>query len=77
MSSHSWQPGRQKIDVETGELILKFKKETLVFNAYEWTPYMEDLETCYQLKEKGSELHQKNEKRSFHRREGIPSPDVF
>lgn len=41
--------GKEKIDVETGELILKFNKENVVFNVYEWTPYMEDLETCYRL----------------------------
>ena len=40
---------KAKIDVEIGELILNFNKENVVFNAYQWTPYMEDLETCYQL----------------------------
>lgn len=35
--------GKAKIDVETGELILKFNKENVVFNAYQWTPYMEDI----------------------------------
>lgn len=44
--------GKGKIDVETGELILNFNKEKVVFNAYQWKPYMEDLETCYQLKER-------------------------
>lgn len=27
--------GTRKIDVETGELVLKFNKENVVFNAYE------------------------------------------
>ncbi|XP_050902840.1 uncharacterized protein LOC127115305 [Lathyrus oleraceus] len=49
--------GKEKIDVEIGELILKFNKEKLVFNAYEWTPYMDDLDTFYQLEEKGSKVH--------------------
>lgn len=40
--------GKAKLDVEIGELVLKFK-EKVVINAYEWTPYLEDLETCYQL----------------------------
>ena len=34
-------------------------KEMVVFNAYEWTPYVEDLETWYQLEEKGSEVHKR------------------
>lgn len=29
---------KEKIDVETGELVLKFNKEKMLFNAYEWTP---------------------------------------
>lgn len=37
-----------------------------------WTPYMEDLEICYQLEEKGSEIYKRMKKRSFHRHEGIP-----
>lgn len=48
--------GKEKIDVETGELVLKFNKEKVVFNAYEWKPYLEDLETCYQMEEKGSKV---------------------
>lgn len=43
--------------METGELVLKFNKEKMVFNAYEWTPYMEDLGTFYQLEEKYSKVH--------------------
>ncbi|XP_050918938.1 uncharacterized protein LOC127136424 [Lathyrus oleraceus] len=49
--------GNAKIDVETGELILKFNKEKMVFNAYQSKPYVEDLDTCYQLEEKGSGVH--------------------
>lgn len=37
--------GKALIDMETGELSLKFNKEKVVFNVYEWTPYVEDLET--------------------------------
>ena len=37
---------KTKIDVEISELILTFNKENVVFNAYEWTPYMEELKTC-------------------------------
>ena len=44
------------IDVKTGELSLKFNKEKMVFNMYEWTPNVEDLETCYQFEEKGSKV---------------------
>ncbi|XP_050915497.1 uncharacterized protein LOC127130551 [Lathyrus oleraceus] len=44
---------KAKIDVEIGELVLKFNKERVVFNMNEWTPYMYDLDTCYQLEEKG------------------------
>lgn len=45
------ETGKVKVDVETSELILKFNKENMVFNSYEWTPYMKDLEACYQLEE--------------------------
>lgn len=38
----------------TDGLILKFNKDKVVFNMYEWTPYMDDMETCYQMEEKGS-----------------------
>ncbi|XP_050876505.1 uncharacterized protein LOC127080220 [Lathyrus oleraceus] len=31
------------IDVETGELVLKFNTEKVVYNAYEWTIFMVDL----------------------------------
>lgn len=37
--------GKEKIDVETDELTLKFNKEKMVFNPYQWTSYVEDLET--------------------------------
>ncbi|XP_050875054.1 uncharacterized protein LOC127078665 [Lathyrus oleraceus] len=46
--------GKALIDVETDELVLKFNKEKVVFNMYEWRLYMDDLKTCYQLEEKGS-----------------------
>ncbi|XP_050876450.1 uncharacterized protein LOC127080162 [Lathyrus oleraceus] len=39
--------GKMLIDLETGELSLKFNNEKVVFNAYEWTLYADDLETCY------------------------------
>lgn len=44
------------IDVETGELCLKFNKEKMVFNVYEWTPYIYDMEACYQMEEKSSKV---------------------
>lgn len=50
------ETGERLIDVEIGKLILKFNKEKVVFNVYECTPYMDDLETCYQLEEKGSNV---------------------
>ncbi|XP_050895585.1 uncharacterized protein LOC127102228 [Lathyrus oleraceus] len=56
---------KAKIDVETSELILKFNKENVVFHAYQWTSYVEDLETCYQLKEKGSEVHKRMKREIF------------
>ncbi|XP_050877127.1 uncharacterized protein LOC127080878 [Lathyrus oleraceus] len=56
---------KAKIDVETGELIFRFNTENVVFNAYRWTSYVEGLETCYQLKEKGSEVHKRMKKGIF------------
>lgn len=60
---YSWGPvilgwpfleiGKAKINVETGELVLKFKKK-LVFKVYDWIAYVEELDICYQLEEKGS-----------------------
>ncbi|XP_050890737.1 uncharacterized protein LOC127096170 [Lathyrus oleraceus] len=50
---------KAKINVNTCELILKFNEENMVFNVYEWTQDVEDLETCYQLREKGSEVHKR------------------
>lgn len=35
---------KAKVDVQIDELILKFYKENVVFNAYQWTLYVEDLE---------------------------------
>ncbi|XP_050896471.1 uncharacterized protein LOC127103250 [Lathyrus oleraceus] len=43
---------KAKIDVDIGELILKFNKEIVIFNVCEWTSYMEDLDTCYHMEEK-------------------------
>ncbi|XP_050877805.1 uncharacterized protein LOC127081603 [Lathyrus oleraceus] len=57
--------GKAKIDVETDELILKFNKEKVVFHAYQWTPYVEDIDTCYKLKEKGSEVSKNMKKGVF------------
>lgn len=37
--------GKTLINVENGELSLKFNKEKVVFNVYEWTPYVDDMET--------------------------------
>lgn len=37
--------GKAVLDVETCELVLKFNKEKMVFNLYEWTLYVEDLNT--------------------------------
>ncbi|XP_050877994.1 uncharacterized protein LOC127081811 [Lathyrus oleraceus] len=52
---------KAKIDVETGELIFKFDKEKVLFHTIS---YVEDLETCYQLKEEGREVH-KSVKKEF------------
>ncbi|XP_050896404.1 uncharacterized protein LOC127103170 [Lathyrus oleraceus] len=38
---------KANIDVEIGELILKFNKEKVVYHAYQWTQYVEGLEACY------------------------------
>ena len=61
-----------KIDVDTCELILKFNKEKVVFHAYQWKQYVEDLKTFYQLEEKGREVHKRMKKISFYRCKGIP-----
>ncbi|XP_050889535.1 uncharacterized protein LOC127094798 [Lathyrus oleraceus] len=53
--------GETSIDVKTGELILNFNKEKVVFNVYEWTLYVEDLDTCYILEEKGSKIYKGKE----------------
>lgn len=44
------------IDADTGELVLKFNKEKVIFNVYDWTQYVEDLDTCYHLEERGSKV---------------------
>ncbi|XP_050919384.1 uncharacterized protein LOC127136918 [Lathyrus oleraceus] len=38
--------GKALIDVETGELVLKFNNEKVMCKVYEWTSYMDDLNTC-------------------------------
>lgn len=48
--------GKAKINVETSELILKFNNEKVVFKVYDWTPYVENLDICYHLEEKGSKV---------------------
>lgn len=53
--------GKANIDMETGELVLKFNKETMVFKVYDWTPYVEDLDICCHLEEKGSKVDKEKE----------------
>lgn len=48
--------GKALIYMETTKLNLKFNKEKLVFNVYERTSYVDDLETCYQMEENGSKV---------------------
>lgn len=62
---------KEKIDLETGELISKFNKEK-VFNVYQWKPYVEDLERCYKLEEKDSKVHKRMKEEVFYRRESTP-----
>lgn len=45
--------GKALIDLEIRELSLKFNNEKMVCNAYEWTPYVDDIEICYQIEDKG------------------------
>ncbi|XP_050889969.1 uncharacterized protein LOC127095302 [Lathyrus oleraceus] len=47
---------KAKIDVETGELILKFNKKKVVFKVYNRTPYVENLDSYYHLEEKGTKV---------------------
>lgn len=35
------------IDMETAELRLKFNKEKVMVNVYEWISYVDDLDPCY------------------------------
>lgn len=56
------ETGKALIDREIRELSLKFNNEKLVFNLYEWTSYVDDLETCYQLEEKGSKVDKEENK---------------
>ncbi|XP_050889956.1 uncharacterized protein LOC127095289 [Lathyrus oleraceus] len=44
--------GKALIYLKIGGHSLKFNNEKMVFNAYEWTPYADDLETCYQIENK-------------------------
>lgn len=48
--------GKANLDVEIGELILKFNKEKVVFKVYDWTLYMDNLDTCYHMGVKGSKV---------------------
>ena len=48
--------GKAKIDVETGELILKSNKRNVVFKVYDWTSYVDNLDTFYYLEEIGSNV---------------------
>lgn len=71
------ETGNAKIDVETNELILKFNKEKVVFHAYQWTMFVDDLETHYQLKDKGSEDHKRMKVRVFTSVRVFLAPGVF
>lgn len=46
--------GKVLIGLETSELSLNFNNEKMVFDAYEWTPYADDLEHVTRLKTKVS-----------------------
>ncbi|XP_050918445.1 uncharacterized protein LOC127135858 [Lathyrus oleraceus] len=64
------------IDVETGDLRFKFNKKKVVFNVYDWTPYVDDTETCYQMKEKGGKVDKGKKKgKLFGVRDSL-APDV-
>ncbi|XP_050896723.1 uncharacterized protein LOC127103513 [Lathyrus oleraceus] len=69
--------GKAKIDVDSGELILKFNKGNMVFNAYQWTTYVENLGTCYQLEEKGIGVHKIMKKGVFTSVRVSLASDVF
>lgn len=49
--------GKEKIDVETSELILKFNKNLFSRCMIDWTPCVENLDTCYHLEEKDSKIN--------------------
>ncbi|XP_050877952.1 uncharacterized protein LOC127081779 [Lathyrus oleraceus] len=49
--------GKAKIDVETGQLILKSNKRNVVFKVYDWTSYVDNLDTFYYLEEKGRKVY--------------------
>lgn len=63
--------------METCELVLKFNKAKMVFKVYEWTRYMEDIETCYQLQEKGSKIQKRMTTRALTGMRLSIAPDVF
>lgn len=50
------ETGKANTDVETSELIVKFNKKKVVFKVYDWTPYVENLDTFYHMEEKGSKV---------------------
>lgn len=47
--------GKAKIDEKTRELILKFNKKKVIFKVYDWTPYVENLDT-YHIEEKDNKV---------------------
>ncbi|XP_050892563.1 uncharacterized protein LOC127098101 [Lathyrus oleraceus] len=53
------------IYVETDELSLKFNKEKVIFNVYEWAPHVVDLETCYRFEEKGNKVEKGESEREL------------
>lgn len=46
-------------------------------SVIQWTPYVEDLETCYQLEEKGGRVHKRMKKGVFTGVRVSLLPDVF
>lgn len=49
--------GKEKIDVETSEFILKFNKKLFSRCMIDWAPCVENLDTWYHLEEKGSKVN--------------------
>lgn len=54
---------KAKIDVETSQLILKSNKRNMVFKVYDRTPYVDNLDTCYHLEEKGRKVDKRTMRR--------------